>query len=116
MQKHPSQLFLNSFFRVNLKMPCLLTNSWTPGISVSEAAPLPQWGVLELLVFEGGLGPFRVLPNVCNTTSEVCNLKAKEEPQQPRTCISYFYVTRLASQFVCFLSLQFCGSVLLPAI
>lgn len=60
---------------------------------------LPQWGVLELLVLEGELGPFRIFPNVCNTTSEVCDLKAKKEPQQPRTCISYFYVTRLASQF-----------------
>lgn len=80
-----TQLLLNSFSRVNKKMPCLLTNSWKPGISVSETVACYHNAMCSNCWYEGELEPFHIFLNVCNTTSEVCHLKAKEEPQQPRT-------------------------------
>lgn len=57
-------------------MPCLLTDSWKPGVSVFEAASCHHNGCAAAAGMRGGT----FLP-VCNTTSEVCNFKEKEEPQ-----------------------------------
>lgn len=35
-------------------MPCLLTNSWKPGISVSEATPCPTVGCAVTAGIRGG--------------------------------------------------------------
>lgn len=50
-----TQLFLNSFFRVNKKMPCLLTESQKPGLSVSEAHPVPAVGCVVTAGVSGEL-------------------------------------------------------------
>lgn len=43
---------------------------------------------------------------VCNTTSEVCNLRVKEEPQQPGTYKLFFCYYTSMKILTCFLSFQ----------
>lgn len=102
-----TQLFLNSFLRVNLKMPCLLTNLRKPGISVFEAASCYYNGVLlQLPVLKGGTLALPIFLKVCNTTFEVCNLRVKEEPQQPGTYKLFFCYYTSVKILTCFLSFQ----------
>lgn len=61
-------------------MPCLLTNLWKQGVSDSEASSVTA---VVCAVTAGVRGDF---PSVRNTTSELCDLRAKEEPQRPGTC------------------------------
>lgn len=70
-------------------MPCLLTESWKPGVGVSEAAVLsPQWGCCNCWG-EGGFS------ERCDTTPRVVTSEREESLRDPGL-ISYFYVIRLA--------------------
>lgn len=63
-------------------MPCLLTNSWKPGVTVSEAASCYPIGCAVTDGIRGYSLALLHFLNVCNTTSEVSDLRAEEEPQQ----------------------------------
>lgn len=85
-------------------MPCLLTNSWKPGISVSEAASCYYNGVCYNCWQErGNFGPSIFSLMFVTLLQEVCNLKAKEEPQQSGVYKLFCYQTCLKF-FICFFS------------
>lgn len=75
-------------------MPCLLTNFGSQESVSLRLHPLSTMGCSVTAGIRRGSLALPLFLHVYNTTSEVFNLKAKEEPQQPGL-ISYFYVTRL---------------------
>lgn len=70
-------------------MPCLLTNLWKQGVSDSEASSVTA---VVCAVTAGVRGDF---PSVRNTTSELCDLRGKEEPHD-LGLVTYFYVIRFS--------------------
>lgn len=76
-------------------MPCLLTNFGSQESVSLRLHPVSTMGCsITAGIRRGSLALPLFFFMFYNTTSEVFNLKAKEEPQQPGL-ISYFYVTRL---------------------
>lgn len=81
-------------------MPCLLTNSWKPGISVSETPSCYHNGMCYNCWYErGNFGPSTFFLMFITLLQRFITSKQKESLNKPGL-ISYCYVTRIVSNFL----------------